>query len=200
VKARYQGVCRGCGAYTQPRNGKGDAYAYCERCPPGAIQPRWNRERVLHAMREWRDRHGRLPSSYHWSPTHAHRRAEMRSSGWPKATGRRQASSPSCSGRGPLPARQRPGTGWRRDAVERTPPAPRVRTDCRRRYLGSRRCCHWDSGSTSTLSASTEPRTRRPSDCLGVLPAAATQLAAGETCWAQLSARVRLRPAVRDAF
>jgi hypothetical protein len=23
VKARYQGVCRGCGAYTQPRNGKG---------------------------------------------------------------------------------------------------------------------------------------------------------------------------------
>jgi AraC-like DNA-binding protein len=27
VKARYVGVCRGCGAYTQPRNGKGDAYA-----------------------------------------------------------------------------------------------------------------------------------------------------------------------------
>ncbi len=34
-KARYQGVCRGCGAYTQPRNGKGDAYAYCKRCHPG---------------------------------------------------------------------------------------------------------------------------------------------------------------------
>ena len=29
VKARYVGVCRGCGAYTQPRNGKGDAFAYC---------------------------------------------------------------------------------------------------------------------------------------------------------------------------
>jgi AraC-like DNA-binding protein len=29
VKARYVEVCRGCGAYTQPRNGKGDAYAYC---------------------------------------------------------------------------------------------------------------------------------------------------------------------------
>ena len=27
VKARYVGVCRGCGAYTQPRNGKGDADA-----------------------------------------------------------------------------------------------------------------------------------------------------------------------------
>ena len=25
VKARYQGVWRGCGAYPQPRNGKGDA-------------------------------------------------------------------------------------------------------------------------------------------------------------------------------
>jgi hypothetical protein len=31
-------VCRGFGAYTQPRNGKGDAYAYCKRCHPGAIQ------------------------------------------------------------------------------------------------------------------------------------------------------------------
>ena len=29
VKTRYRGVCRGCGAPTAPRNGKGDAYAYC---------------------------------------------------------------------------------------------------------------------------------------------------------------------------
>jgi len=29
VKARYRGVCRGCGAPTAPRNDKGDAYAYC---------------------------------------------------------------------------------------------------------------------------------------------------------------------------
>jgi hypothetical protein len=37
VKARYVGVCRGCGAYTQPRNGKGDAYAYayCKACHQG---------------------------------------------------------------------------------------------------------------------------------------------------------------------
>jgi hypothetical protein len=27
VKARYRGVCRGCGASTSARNGKGDAYA-----------------------------------------------------------------------------------------------------------------------------------------------------------------------------
>ena len=52
VKARYVGVCRGCGAYTQPRNGKGDAYAYCKACHPGAIERRWTRERVLDAMRD----------------------------------------------------------------------------------------------------------------------------------------------------
>jgi hypothetical protein len=38
VQARYIGASRGCGAYTQPRNGKGDAYAYCKRCHPGAIE------------------------------------------------------------------------------------------------------------------------------------------------------------------
>jgi hypothetical protein len=74
VKARYVGLCRGCGAYTQPRNGKGDAYAYCKACHPGAIQRRWTRELVLDAMREWRARYGRLPSSYDWSHTHARRR------------------------------------------------------------------------------------------------------------------------------
>jgi hypothetical protein len=74
VKARYQGLCRGCGAYTQPRNGKGDAYAYCKACHPGAIERRWTRERVLEAMRDWRARYGRLPSSYDWSCTHARRR------------------------------------------------------------------------------------------------------------------------------
>ena len=90
VKARYVGVCRGCGAYTQPRNGKGDAYAYCKACHPGAIERRWTRERVLDAMRDWRDRHGRLPSSYDWSRTHARRRGgealERLSTGdWPSA-------------------------------------------------------------------------------------------------------------------
>jgi hypothetical protein len=74
VKARYQGLCRGCGAYTQPRNGKGDAYAYCKACHPGAIERRWTRERGLEAMRDWRARYGRLPSSYDWSCTHARRR------------------------------------------------------------------------------------------------------------------------------
>ena len=91
VKARYQGVCRGCGAYTQPRNGKGDAYAYCKRCHPGAIERRWTQERVLDAMRDWLGRYGRLPSSYDWSSTHARRRGgealrRLNERGWPSAT------------------------------------------------------------------------------------------------------------------
>jgi AcrR family transcriptional regulator len=74
VKARYRGVCRGCGAPTAPGNGKGDAYAYCKRCHPGAIAREWTRERVREAMRAWRARYGAAPSSYDWSRTHARQR------------------------------------------------------------------------------------------------------------------------------
>ena len=74
VKTRYRGVCRGCGAPTAPRNGKGDAYSYCKRCRPGAIARQWTRERVREAMRAWRARYDAPPSSYDWSRTHAHRR------------------------------------------------------------------------------------------------------------------------------
>jgi AraC-like DNA-binding protein len=91
VKARYQGVCRGCGAYTQPRNGKGDAYAYCKACHPGAIERRWSRARVLDAMRVWQARYGCWPSSYDWSCTHARRRGgealeRLRGGYWPSAS------------------------------------------------------------------------------------------------------------------
>ena len=91
VKRRYQGVCRGCGAYTQPRNGKGDAYAHCKGCHPGAIELRWTRERVVAAMRQRRERYGRLPSSYDWSRTHAHRRGgdaleRVANGEWPAAS------------------------------------------------------------------------------------------------------------------
>jgi AraC-like DNA-binding protein len=91
VKARYVGVCRGCGAYTQPRNGKGDAYRYCKGCHPGAARRRWTRDAVLAAMREWEVRYGRLPTSYDWSLTHARRRGgealERLSAGrWPRAS------------------------------------------------------------------------------------------------------------------
>ena len=90
MKARYVGVCRGCGVYTQPRNGKGDAYAYCKKCHPGAIARRWTAERVLDAMREWCELYGRLPTSYDWSRTHARRRGggaleRLSDSEWPSA-------------------------------------------------------------------------------------------------------------------
>jgi hypothetical protein len=74
VKARYRGICRGCGNPTQPRNGKGDAYEYCKTCRPGAIAARWTRDRVRHAMLTWYERFGKLPTSYEWSRTHAQRR------------------------------------------------------------------------------------------------------------------------------
>jgi AraC-like DNA-binding protein len=91
VKARYVGVCRGCGAYTQPRNGKGDAYAYCKTCHPGAIARSWTRELIISAMLDWRERYGWLPSSYDWSRTHARRRGQdaslrLAAGQWPSAS------------------------------------------------------------------------------------------------------------------
>ena len=91
VKARYQGVCRGCGAPTQPRNGKGDAYPYCKCCHPGAIAPRRTREWVRDAMRAWRHRYGSPPSSTDWSRTHARRRggealARLQDGDWPASS------------------------------------------------------------------------------------------------------------------
>ena len=92
VKARYVGVCRGCGAYTQPRNGKGDAYAYCKACHPGAIERRWTRERGARGdARRGARRYGRLPSSYDWSRTHARRRGgealeRLAEGEWPAAS------------------------------------------------------------------------------------------------------------------
>jgi AraC-like DNA-binding protein len=91
IKARYVGVCRGCGAFTQPRNGKGDADRYCKRCRPGAIQPKWTHKLVIAAMLEWQIRYGRLPSSYDWSRTHGKRRrgaaAQRLNEGeWPSAS------------------------------------------------------------------------------------------------------------------
>jgi hypothetical protein len=90
VKQRYQGACRGCGAPTSARNGKGDAYAYCKHCHPGAIEAKWIRERVRDAMLAWRSLYGELPTSYDWSRTHAHRRdgqalARLTDGDWPSA-------------------------------------------------------------------------------------------------------------------
>src|SRR5450755_2284952 len=39
VKRRYRGVCRGCGAATAARGGKGDAYEFCKGCHPQGDRP-----------------------------------------------------------------------------------------------------------------------------------------------------------------
>ncbi len=90
VKRRCQGACRGCGAPSSARNGKGDAYAYCKHCHPGAIQPKWTRASVRDAMLAWRSLCGRLPTSYDWSRTHARRRggqalARLADGDWPSS-------------------------------------------------------------------------------------------------------------------
>jgi hypothetical protein len=74
VKRRYTGFCRGCGAATSARNGKGDTYDYCRRCHPGASARRCTRVWVREAMRDWQRRYGGWPSSTDWSRTHARRR------------------------------------------------------------------------------------------------------------------------------
>ncbi len=88
VKARYQGVCRGCGRPTAARGRKGDAYEFCKGCHPGAIAPTRTRDWVHNAMHEWRQRYGGPPSSTDWSRTHARRRGgeplkRLQSAEWP---------------------------------------------------------------------------------------------------------------------
>jgi len=83
-------LARAIKAYFYDPTGKGDAYAYCKACHPGAIERRWTREGVLDAICDWRDRYGRLPSSYDWSRTHARRRggealARLSTGDWPPA-------------------------------------------------------------------------------------------------------------------
>jgi hypothetical protein len=87
VTARYRGYSRNCRAETSPRNGKGDAYAYCHRCQPGAAACTWTRERVREAMRRWAELYGAPPSSYDWSRTHAGATADRRCADSNTATG-----------------------------------------------------------------------------------------------------------------
>jgi hypothetical protein len=91
VKARYRGVCRGCGTPTAARGGKADAYEYFKRCRPGASTPRRTRERVRDAMRAWHELYGSPPSSTDWSRTHARRRGgqaldRLRGRDWPSTS------------------------------------------------------------------------------------------------------------------
>ena len=105
VKARYRGVCRGCGAPTAPRNGKGDAYAYCKRCHPGAIAPQWTRngfaKRCAHGERAAALR--RRPTTGR-APTHAGA-AARRSNDYKPENGPRRPPSSICTGAGRRPSR-----------------------------------------------------------------------------------------------
>ena len=90
-ESSVRGGVPGCGAYTQPRNGKGDAYTYCNQCHPGVIEPMWTRGLVIDAMRQWRERYERLPSSYDWSRGQANRRGgialrRLNERAWPPAS------------------------------------------------------------------------------------------------------------------
>jgi AcrR family transcriptional regulator len=74
VKARYRGVCRGCGAPTARGTARATPTRIANACHPGAIAPESTRERVREAMRAWRAHYGAAPSSYDWSRTNARRR------------------------------------------------------------------------------------------------------------------------------
>ncbi len=105
VKARYRGVCRGCGALTAPRNGKGDAYAYCN----AAILARLRRDgpgngfakRCAHGERVTALR--RRPTTGR-APTHAGA-APRRSDDYKPENGPRRPLSSICTGAGRRPSR-----------------------------------------------------------------------------------------------
>jgi hypothetical protein len=84
-------VCRGCGAPTAARGGKGDAYEYCKRCHPGAIAPIRTREWVRDWMRNRQALYWSPPSLTDWSRTHARRRGDeamkrLRDRDWPASS------------------------------------------------------------------------------------------------------------------
>ena len=115
VKARYRGVCRGCGAPTAPRNGKGDAYAYCKRCHPGRSRRNGHgsgfAKRCAHGERATALRRPRMTDR---ARTHADA-AERRSHDYRAQNGPHRPPSPICTAAGrrpaptPSPAPERPG-------------------------------------------------------------------------------------------
>ena len=160
VKARYQGICRGCGAPTQPRNGKGDAYAYCKTCHPGAIESRCSRARAMPCARCARAAATRRPRRMTGrAPTRAGA-AVRRSSAWLKATSPPPPPSPTSTkhGRAHAPTRSSLGHHHRsrgaccgRQNDARTVPAPacdrRVSVPSPARCAGrARSCCAARSG------------------------------------------------------
>ena len=91
VKARYVGVGRGCGAYTQPHNGKGDAYAYCKACHPGGSSGAGHTSACLRRCGSGARDSGRCRPRTTGPGTHARRRggdalARLAQGEWPAAS------------------------------------------------------------------------------------------------------------------
>ena len=104
VKARYRGVCRGCGAPTAPRNGKGDAYAYCN----AAIPARSRRNGHGNGFAK-QCAHGERATALRRPPTTGRARthagaAAKRSNDYKPENGPRRPLSSICTGPGRRPA------------------------------------------------------------------------------------------------
>ena len=91
VKARYRGACRGCGAPTSARNGKGDAHEYCKTLPSRRDRAGMDARTGARSDAGLAARYGSPPSSYDWSRSHASRRgpealARLQDAEWPPAS------------------------------------------------------------------------------------------------------------------
>lgn len=69
IKARYRGVCHGCGTSTWG-SGPSGAARLCARCS-GAATRKWEHQQIEAALRAWRQMFGRCASSTDLSMTHA---------------------------------------------------------------------------------------------------------------------------------
>ena len=104
VKARYRGACRGCGAPTSPRGGKGDAYAYCKSCRPGRSRGNGPASgSVRRSAPGERATALRRPPTTGRAPTHADA-ASTRSNDYKPENGPRRPPSSMCTGAGPRPS------------------------------------------------------------------------------------------------
>ena len=74
VKARYRGVCRGCGAPTAPLNGKGVHLRVLQTLPSRRDCAGMDTGTGSRSDPPWRAVYGAAPSSYDGSRTHARRR------------------------------------------------------------------------------------------------------------------------------
>lgn len=64
-KESYGGTCGSCGGPTYGGSGRAKAPKFCAQCA-GRAYAKWNRERVIEAIREWARRTGYAPTAGQW--------------------------------------------------------------------------------------------------------------------------------------